>query len=140
MKKMFILVLLAAALVACGKKEVRQVSQESSTYKEAAALAETIRSAFAANDRVAIQKNSTEEGYRDITASKKTFDEVELVFTPRWFDIEQDRVSLNISWRSVWTSAGKKTEDRGMAIFVMEGRPLRVSKVLRANPFIYPGQ
>ena len=144
MRKIFLLsllLLLMLVLVACGgKKEVKPVSPESATYTEAAILAETVRAAFVNNDRVALQKNSTEEGYRDITANKKLPDQVELTFTPRWFEIEQNQVNLNISWKSIWTNAGKRTEDRGMTIFVMEGRPLKVSKILRANPFIYPEQ
>jgi len=141
MKKTVLLFFVIVLFAACGgKKEVKQVSPESATYTEAAALAETVRSAFVSNDRVTLQKNSTEQGYRDMTASKKMFDQIELAFTPRWFEIEQNQVLLNISWKSVWVNAGKKTEDRGMAVLVMEGRPLKVSKILRANPFIYPEQ
>ncbi|MDA8082464.1 MAG: hypothetical protein M0024_02255 [Nitrospiraceae bacterium] len=141
MKKTALLLLFITLLSACsGSKEVKQVSEESKTFQEAAALAETVRSAFVSKDRVTLQKNSTEEGYRDIMAGKKAFDEVALVFTPRWLDIEQSQVLLNISWQSVWTNAGKKNEDRGMAVFVMEGRPLKVSKVLRSNPFVSPEQ
>lgn len=141
MKNAVLLIVVVLLFSACGgKKEVKQVSPESATYTEAAAIAETIRSSFVGNDRVSLQKNSTEQGYRDITASKKMFDQLELTFTPRWFEIEQNQVLLNVSWKSVWTIAGKKTEDRGMAVLVMEGRPLKVSKVLRANPFLYPEQ
>jgi len=139
MKKTSLILLVVLLLAACGgKKEVKAVSPESATYTEAATLAETIRSAFVSNDRVTLQKNSTEQGYRDITSSKKMFDQLELTFTTRWFEIEQDQVLLNVSWKSVWINAGKKTEDRGMAVLMMEGKPLKVSKVLRANPFIYP--
>ncbi len=141
MKKTALLFLVVLLFAACGgKKEVKTVSPESTAYSEAATLAETIRNAFVLNDRVTLQKNSTEQGYRDITASKKMFDQIELTFTPRWFEIEQTQVLLNVSWKSVWTIAGKKTEDRGMAVLVMDGRPLKVSKVLRANPFIHPEQ
>ncbi|MGC2063181.1 MAG: hypothetical protein WA610_09385 [Thermodesulfovibrionales bacterium] len=141
MKKTVLLLVVIVLFTACGgKKEVKPVSQESATYTEAATLAETIRNAFVSNDRVTLQKNATEQGYRDITASKKMFDQLELTFTPRWFEIEQNQVLLNVSWKSVWTIMGKKAEDRGMAVMVMEGRPLKVSKVLRANPFIYPEQ
>jgi len=141
MKKIALLLMIVTAFAACGgKKEVKKVSVESTAYQEAATLAETVRAAFVANDRIAIQKNSTEEGYRAITASKRMFDQLELVFTPRWFEIEQNQSTLNISWKSTWTISGKKTEDRGMAVFVMEGRPLKVSRILRANPFIYPEQ
>src|ERR1700690_1134680 len=140
MKKIVILLFAVLALASCGKKEVKQVSQESMASLEAFALADTIRTAFINNDRIAIQKNSTTEGYKDITAGKKAFDKVELFFTPRWVEIENNQTYLNISWKSAWTNVGRKSEDRGMAVFVMEGRPLKVSKILRANPFISPEQ
>jgi hypothetical protein len=47
---------------------------------------------------------------------------------------------LNITWKSKWTVQGKQLEDRGMAVFVMEGRPLKLSRIMRANPFVAPQQ
>ncbi|TAN39868.1 MAG: hypothetical protein EPN25_09800 [Nitrospirae bacterium] len=141
MKRTAVLLFVVFILAACGgKKEVKQASPESVASAEAFALAETIREAFVKNDRVALQKNSTADGYRDITASKKGFDQIELAFTPRWVEISGSQLNLNVSWKSAWTNAGRKVEDRGMAVFVMEGKPLKVSKILRANPFIYPEQ
>jgi hypothetical protein len=32
--------------------------------------------------------------------------------------------------------SGRKTEERGMAVFEMQGNPLKVTRILRANPFI----
>jgi hypothetical protein len=128
----------AIFLFSCGKKEVKIASQESKTAEEAFALAETIRDSFIKNDRDAIQKNTTEGGYKDVTANRKSYDSVELAFTPRWVEIEQNKVTLNITWKSKWTTGGKKAEDRGMAVFVMEGMPLKLSGILRTNPFMLP--
>jgi len=133
-------ILFAAFLFSCGKKEVKLVSQESKTAEEAFALTEKIRDAFTKNDRDTIQKNATESGYKDVTANRKSYESVELAFTPRWVEIEQNKVMLNLTWKGKWSSAGKKAEDRGMAVFVMEGRPLKLSGILRTNPFIFPEQ
>ncbi len=127
-------------LFACGKKEVKIQSQESRTAEEAFALSEVIRNAFISNDRDAIRKNTTEDGYKTVTANKKAYESLELSFNPRWVDIEQTKVMLNVSWKSTWIAAGKKTEDRGMTVFVMEGKPLKLSGILRTNPFIFPEQ
>ncbi len=140
MKKIVLLFCAALMLFACGKKEVKPVSVESKTSMEAFALAETIRTAFVTNDKETIRQDSTPEGYRDIEANTRGFDSVELAFTPRWVDIDGADVTLNVSWKSVWTIAGKKTEDRGMAVIQMEGKPLKVSKILRGNPFVTPAQ
>jgi uncharacterized protein YcfL len=141
MKKTALFFLACILLVSCGgKKEVKQVSQESRTATEAFALAETLRSSFIKKDPAIMQRNSSDDGFRDITANRKAYDSVDITFTPRWVEIEGTKLFLNIAWKSTWTLSGQKTEERGMAVFVMEGSPLRMTKILRANPFVYPGQ
>ena len=130
----------AAVLFSCSKKEVKVASQESKTAEEVFALTEKIRDAFIKNDRETIRRYSTDSGYKEITANKKPYESVELTFTPRWVEIEQTKVMLNVAWKSSWTAGGKKAEDRGMSVFVTEGRPLRLSGILRTNPFIFPEQ
>ena len=138
MKKIALLIFAVALLVSCSKKEVKQVSQESKTASEAFAVAETIKAAFLKKDSATIQKNTSDIGFRDVTANKKVYDSVDITFTPRWIEIEGDRLLVNISWKSSWTISGRKADERGMAVFVMEGNPLRVAKILRANPFVFP--
>ena len=138
MKKILLLVLACVMLVSCGKKEVKPVSQESKMTMEAFALAETIKNAFIVKDNITLKKNSTESGYKDITANTRLFDSVEITFTPRWVDIENNKLHVNISWKSKWTVSGSSSAERGMAVFVMEGTPLKVSNILRANPFVMP--
>jgi uncharacterized protein YcfL len=138
MKKILLLVLACVMLISCGKKEVKPVSQESKVTMEAFVLAETVKNAFIVKDNITLKKNSTESGYRDITANTRSFDSVEITFTPRWVDMEKDKLEVNISWKSTWIVSGKSTAERGMAVFVMEGTPLKVSNILRANPFVMP--
>ena len=139
MKKVLLVLLAGCMAVSCGgKKEVKQVSQESKTTKEAFALAETIKTAFINKDLATIQRNASDEGYRDITANRKVFDSVGLSFTPRWVEIEGSRLMVNITWKSSWALSGRKVEERGMTVFVMEGNPLKVTKILQANPFVVP--
>ncbi len=127
-------------LFSCVKKEVKLQSQESKTAEEAFTLSEAVRDAFIKNDRDTIKKNTTEDGYKAVTANKKAYENLELSFTPRWVEIEQTKVMLNVAWKSIWTAGGKKTEDRGMTVLVMEGKPLKLSGVLRTNPFVFPEQ
>lgn len=139
MKKIVIVVLIALLFVSCGKKEaVKKISRESQLSQEAFALAETIRQAFENKDLDTMKNNSTEVGYKDITINERVYDSVTLVFTPRWVEIKDKNVSLNIAWKGTWTVADMIAEESGMAIFIMEGTPLKVSKILRANPFIFP--
>jgi hypothetical protein len=125
-------------LSSCGKQEVKPVSEDSKIAQEAFKLAEVIKNAYVKNDRITMERNSTKEGYRELSGVMKSFDEAELLFTPRKVEIEDSTVYLNLTWNGTWTVGGKRTEDRGMAIFVMEGWPLKLDRVLRSNPFRQP--
>jgi hypothetical protein len=140
MKKILLLLLAGALLVSCGKKEVKQVSQDSMITLEAFALAETVKNAFVVKDDITLKKSSSEEGYRDIRANTRMYDRVEFTLTPRWVEIENNKLEVNIAWKSVWVVAGKSTEERGMAVFVMDGVPLKITKIHRGNPFVFPAQ
>jgi hypothetical protein len=137
---LILLVIFLMVPFSCGKKEVKPESQDSKTAKEAFALAENIRDAFIRNDKEALAGETDENGFKDITASSVSYESVDLTFTPRWVEIDQAKVMLNITWKSKWTVQGKQLEDRGMAVFVMEGRPLKLSRIMRANPFVAPQQ
>ncbi len=125
-------------LISCGKKEVKQVSEDSKTAQEAFMLADVIKNAYIKNDLSSLEKNTTEDGYKDIIEARKKFDSMDLSFTPQRVDIEDSTVNLQVSWKGTWTVKGKRIEDRGLAVFVMEGRPLKLAKVLRDNPFRKP--
>jgi len=137
MKNIALLLLASLLLLSCGgKKEVKQVTQESKAATEAFGVAETIRNAFVKKDSATIQRNATEAGFKDITAGRQVFDSVDITFTPRWVEIDGDKMLVNISWKSTWMQSGRKSDERGMAVFEMEGNPLKLSRILRANPFI----
>jgi hypothetical protein len=125
-------------LASCGKQEVKKTSDESKIAQEVFRLAEVIKDAYIKNDRLTLEKNSTKDGYQEIIEARKSFDSAELTFTPRWVEIEYSAVNLHVSWNGTWTIRSKKTEDRGLAVFVFEGKPLKLAKVLRANPFKQP--
>ncbi len=131
----FILIFLLAS---CGKQEVKKVSEESKIAQEAFKLAEVIKNAYVKNDRVTMERNSTKEGYRELIGAMKSFDNAELTLIPRKVEIEDSTVYLNLAWNGTWMVGGKRTEERGLAIFVMEGRPLKLDRVLRSNPFRQP--
>jgi hypothetical protein len=125
-------------LSSCGKKEIKPVSEESKIAQEAIKLAEVIKNAYVKNDRVTIQRNSTKDGYRELIGVMKSFDDAELTLVPKKVEIEDSTVYLNLTWSGTWSVKGKKIEDRGLAIFVMEGKPLKLSRIMRENPFKQP--
>jgi hypothetical protein len=125
-------------LTACGKKEVKPVSQESQLTQEAFKLAETLKNAYVRNDRTTLERNATANGYKELASAIKGFDSAELSFTPTWVDVQDSTVNLTISWKGTWVVKGKTTEERGLAIFILEGKPLKLSQIQRSNPFRQP--
>jgi len=125
-------------LMSCGKKEVKPVSQESKLAQEAFQVAETLKQAYIKNNRSTLENNSTNDGYRELIGVMKKFDKVELTFTSTWVEIKDSSVYLSVSWKGVWTVGTKSSEERGLAIFVLEGSPLKLARVQRDNPFRQP--
>lgn len=140
MKKFLgIFVLILFLLVSCGgKKEVKKESEESKVAKDAFAVIEVIKNAYTKKDISAIEKNTTKEGLIFVTKDMKKFDSAELTFKPVWVEIESDNVIVNISWQGKWQKSANASDEKGMAIFIMKDKPLKVDKILRSNPFEVP--
>ena len=134
----FISLFMAMLLLSCGKKEVKPVSQESKLAQEAFQLAETLKNAYVKNDRGTLEESSTKDGYRELIGVMKKFDKAELTFTSTWVEIKDSSVYLSVSWKGVWTVGTKSREERGLAILVLEGTPLKLVRVQRDNPFRQP--
>jgi len=136
-------IFLAACLMlmfsACGGKDkIKKVSEESRITQEAFSLAETLRTAYLEGDRRSLERHSTQEGYRELVGALKEFDSAELTFTPTWVKIDGSEVYLTVSWKGLWRADNRVTEERGAAIFVLEGRPLKLATIQRENPFRQP--
>jgi hypothetical protein len=125
-------------LVSCGGKDVKPVSKDSELAQEAFKLTETLKDAYLSNDRGSLEKNSTKDGYRELMEALKSFDKAELTFTPTWVEIQDATVNVSISWKGTWVVKGKSTEERGLGVFILEGTPLKLGKIQRANPFQQP--
>lgn len=141
MKKALIIPIILLAmfsLVSCSKKEVKQVTDDSKTAQEAIIVSEAIKDAYLKRNLMDIEKNATKEGYREVLGAMKSFDKAELTFMPKWIDMDKTSVSLKIAWNGTWVVKDQTTEERGLAIFVFEGRPLKLTRILRANPFRQP--
>lgn len=134
-----IFVLILIFLVSCGgKKEVKKETEESKIAKEAFAVIEVIKNAYMKKDIDTIAKNSTKEGIALITADLRKFDSVELSFKPVFTEIQSDKVLLNVSWQGKWQKGAVSIDDKGMAIFVLKDKPLKVDRIIRSNPFDFP--
>ncbi len=142
MKRVLVLVavmIVSLFVVSCGgKKEVKKVSEDSRVATEAFALIETVRKAYTERDMATLERSFTRDGYRTVSNGMKYFDSAALTFTPALMEIEGDKVQVNVSWKGSWRKLGKTTDQRGMAVFILKEKPLRVDAVMRANPFVLP--
>ena len=123
---------------ACGKKEVKPVSQDSKIAEEAFSVADALRSAYMKKDFASAADKCSKEGYKDFIDSIKHFDSADLEFTPRWVEIDKTKVYLNIAWKGTWVVGKDTMRERGMAVFLLDGMPLKLVKIERGNPFKYP--
>jgi hypothetical protein len=138
MRRTLIVLISILFLVSCGGKEVKKVSPESKLVQEAFEFAETLKNAYLRNDRISLERNSTQEAYKELIGGIKKFNSAELTLTPTWVEIQDSTIKLTVSWKGTWTVTGKTTEERGIAIFVLEGIPLKLVQIQRANPFRQP--
>jgi hypothetical protein len=138
MKYLILCVVFASLCFSCGGKETKKSSEEARLAEEAFRLADTLKDAYEKHDASTLEENSTKDGYRGLIAALKKFDKADLTFTPTWVDIKDSTVSLTISWKGAWTVRGNSTEERGLAVFVMEGHPLKLALIQRENPFSQP--
>ena len=139
MKKLIILSLFVLIfLISCSKTEVKQVTEDSKTATEAFLIINNMKDAYVKRDMKDIESCTTRDGYRTILGAIKNFDSVDITFNPAFVEIDGDAVNVNVSWKGTWKKDGKIIDERGIAIFVLKGRPLKVHNILRANPFRYP--
>jgi hypothetical protein len=137
-KKLLVIVVSALWLLACAK-EVKKPTEDTLMAKEAIAIAEGMRKAYVKKDFGGLKKYCTGRGYADISGDIGEFKSVELEFTARWVEIQEDGViHLNVSWKGKWTVGEKVKALNGMAVFKLLGRPLKVDGILRGNPFAGP--
>ena len=128
----------AVILSACESEQVKPPSEDSELALQAFAVSESVRDLYTKKDYDAMSELFTAESYKDFRAGLRQWESVELAFTPRLVEIENDKVTLNVSWQGKWVFMGRTSSERGMAVFELEGRPLKITRILRGSPFIYP--
>ncbi|MBI4685498.1 MAG: hypothetical protein HY755_09900 [Nitrospirae bacterium] len=138
MKRAILLLFVLSFFFSCSDKEVKKVTEESLTAQEAFTVAEAIKDAYLNKNLSSIESNTTKESYRELFGAIKSFDKASLTLSPKWVEIEKSTVSVKIAWDGTWVVRGKTTEEQGVAIFVFEGKPLKLSRILKANPFRQP--
>jgi len=138
MRRAIVLFLMSLFLFSCESEQVKPPSEDSEIARQAFKVIDSIRELYVRKDFDAMAEFFTKESYMEFKRALRLWDSAELIFTPRLVEIENDKVTLNVSWQGKWIFIGRTYSERGMAIFELEGSPLKVTGILSGSPFIYP--
>lgn len=135
MKKIIFFLTFITLFVACSKGEVKRPSEEAIIAKEAMEFVRALKEAYMDGDEEKMKEMLvSEEVLKNFSMEDKPY---LLEFTFRWIEIKEPerKAEVYVTWQGVWKKAGQENEARGFCLFVLEGRPFKLSKILRENPF-----
>ena len=136
-KRPLIMLLAAMLVLACTSK--KHPTEDSLLAVEAMGLAEGIKDAYLKKDADEVNKFCTPDACNDIISDMERFKTEELEFTPQLVQIKLDgSLQLTVKWKGKWLHEGRKKEERGLAVFELSGRPLRLQEITGSSPFIGP--
>lgn len=133
------LIILGLFMTGCSKKEeVKRIPPEVNVSREAFDVLEEARKAYEARDDEKLAELATSRGYEQIKKEMKPFESVRLSFSPRWVEVKPESVIVNVQWEGTWTVNAKETAERGMGVFELAGKPLKLDRILKGSPFAQP--
>ncbi|MEF9425805.1 MAG: hypothetical protein L0956_00995 [Candidatus Mariimomonas ferrooxydans] len=137
------LIILVSVFLGCSSKEKIKPSDDSQLTTEAMNSINTLKTSYEEKDWDTFRSRLTPVLATKIS-KEPSFEKAELSFSPRMVDINNSDVMVSLNWMGEWVIRGKERRDRGVAVFVFEGTPLKLSRIEGDNPFhmliINPGQ
>lgn len=143
MRILSIILLITLALAGCSSED-RRPPEEGIITDKAFAVIESVRQAYADRTFELMGSYTTPEMKKKITSESKGFNSVDLQITPRWVDIEQERLArtkkirVRVMWKGLWTIGDRTYDRQGNASFILDGDPLVLYGVEGNSPFIHP--
>lgn len=135
MLKLILTIICIALLSACSKGEVKRPSEEAIIAKEAMDFIKTLKESYMRGDEERLREMFvSEELIKSFSIKDRPSD---LEFTFRWIEIKEreKKTDVYVTWKGRWKKDTGDMETRGLCLFVLEGRPFRLAKILRENPF-----
>lgn len=127
------LIILVSVFLGCSSKEKVKPSDDSQLTTEALNNIDTLKTAYEGKDWDAFRSRLAP--VLAINSKEPSFEKAELSFSPRMVDINNSDVMVSLNWMGEWVIRGKERRDRGVAVFVFEGTPLKLSRIEGDNPF-----
>ncbi len=136
-KNQVIFIILILTLSGCGGKDKVKPSADSLLATGAINAINAIKTAYQEKERESLQNHLAPE-IAESTLKELFFDKAELSFTPRMVRIDASIIMVNLTWQGTWVIKGSDIKDRGVAVFVLEGSPMKLVRVDGDNPFHIP--
>ncbi|MCX7794436.1 MAG: hypothetical protein N2257_08575 [Thermodesulfovibrionales bacterium] len=140
MKRFIPLICFFLVIFSCSKAEVKRPSEEAIIAKEAMDFVNGLKKAYMDGDEERLKEMLL---YNELIKKFSMIDRPsKLEFTFRWIEIkeEEKKAEIYVAWRGYWKKEGVEEEARGLCLFVLQGRPFKLSKILRENPFLPAGK
>ncbi|MCG6551429.1 MAG: Tim44 domain-containing protein [Candidatus Magnetominusculus sp. LBB02] len=139
MKRAALMIIALIIITSCSKKEVKVQPMESEKARAVVEMLQKLKDAYVKKDVDGLRSMMTPEGFKAITPTMRKFDSSDLKLAARWVDIKDDgSIVVSTSWDGTWKYAGQSITEKGTAMFLFTGAPLRLDSILRDSPFIYP--
>jgi len=123
----------------CSKDEIKRPSPEAIIAKEAMDLVNSIKEAYMVQDEERIkQLIGSEQVLNNFSFGGEGSRLTSLEFLFRWVDVYDSKADVYVSWTGLWKKGSQEIEQKGFALFVLEGKPFKLMKILRENPFVRP--
>ncbi len=138
MKKTYILLIIACLIfINCGGKKEIKPSADSVITQNSLRVIDAVKNAYQEKDGPVLLENMSPELSADIT-NRLIFDSAELHFTPRMIKLKASTIMVNLNWHGTWVIKSDTIKNRGVAVFVLEGEPVKLIQVKGDNPFHTP--
>ena len=136
-KTQVIFIILILTLSGCGGKDKVKLSADYLLTTEAIETINVLKTAYQGKDIIRLKGISAPE-IADRIAGGLYFDSAELSFAPRTVRIKDQSVMVNTNWQGTWIINNNTFKNRGIAVFVFEGSPLKLVRIDGDNPFLIP--
>ncbi|MBI4698030.1 MAG: hypothetical protein HY758_03745 [Nitrospirae bacterium] len=121
----------------CSGKDKVKPSADSLLTTEALNDISIVRTAYQDKNNSALQNYLAPELYESIS-KQMFFDRNDLSLSPQIVRIIGTEVMVTVNWQGVWTMKSEARKDRGVAIFVFEGSPMKLVRIDGDHPFLIP--
>ncbi|MBF0459615.1 MAG: hypothetical protein HQK99_17140 [Nitrospirae bacterium] len=138
MRKTVLFFLFIVIISSCSKKEVKVQPGDSIRARAAIEQLQKIREYYVSKDAEGLRSMTTSEGFKTVAANMNNFDSAELKLSIRWVDIKDNSTVVLAAWDGQWKQSSQSMTEKGTAMFVFTGTPLKLDAILRDSPFNYP--